>query len=328
MKLKQIWWKIAAIKSPQDAFAALNSALKPHYYLYLQQRNRGIFAIEMNNPKLGFFAKLNWCLFLLHYCERHALIPYFELTSSTYINPERGHDWFQYYFINKTWAKQGFDGDFRPKHVTKIGRISELQLPGWCYHELSLEHAAKLFKDAIEIKPDISSEIDAFSDKHFSGRQVLGVHFRGTDKTVEAPRVTWDYCEQTIRNYLKDHPDTAVLFLASDEARFIEHISSKFPALKVVSHDDHYRSDGIKAIHSPDSGGDNYLKGKDALVNSLLLSKCSAVIRSSSFLSAWSSIFNPSLPVILLNKPHDDALWFPEIEIMKTSLDQYLPEDH
>lgn len=325
MNIKHLWWTIAAMRDPHRAVATIDSLVKPYFYPFVQKLNKGIFAIEMHNPKLGFFAKLNWCLFVMHYCQRRGLIPYVELTSPNYIDPKRGPDWFKYYFINLAMLDQGYDATYRPGHVTRIRSISDLKLPGWCYHELTVDHAAELFKQSVAIRPEIVSAVDAYATKHFSVRKILGIHFRGTDKTVEAPRVTWEYCEKTIRNYLDHHPDTEALFVASDEAQFIRHISSRFPDLEVIAHDDHYRSTEGKAIHALDSGGDNYLKGKDALVNSLLLSRCSAVIRSSSFLSAWSSIFNPNLAVILLNKPHDDALWFPEVEIMKKSLDQYLP---
>lgn len=327
MHIKHLWWKIAAMKDPHHAIATIDSAIKPYCYPFVQKLNKGIFAIEMNNPKMGFFAKLTWCLFILYYCQRRELIPYIELTSPNYLNPERGRDWFKYYFINSIMLDQGYDASYRPRHITRIRSISDLKLPGWCYHDLPIEHAANLFKSAIGIRPEITSTVDAYARNHFSDRKILGIHFRGTDKTVEAPRVTWDYCERTIRNYLEDHSDIAALFVASDEARFIEHISAKFQEMEVLSHEDHYRSEGGRAIHSLDSGGDNYLKGKDALVNSLLLSKCSAVIRSSSFLSAWSSVFNAALPVILLNKPRTNALWFPEVEIMKKSLDHYLPQN-
>lgn len=327
MNLRHVWWKIAAMRDPREAVETVDSAIKPYYYPLAQRLNKGVFAVDIRNPKLGFFATLNWCLFILHYCQRLELVPYIELTSANYLSAQRGNDWFKYYFNNLAMRAKFYDEDYRPKYVTRIRSISDLRLPGWCYHELSLEHAAKLFMENIEIRPEINAQVDEYCIKNFLGKKILGVHFRGTDKTVEAPRVTWDYCRKTISNYLDTHPDTDALFLASDESPFIQYIKECFTEITVLFHDDHYRSDGDTPVHSLDSGGDPYLKGIDALINSLLLSKCSTVIRSSSFLSAWSSIFNPALPIVLLNRPHEDALWFPELKIMEKSLDKYLPED-
>jgi hypothetical protein len=50
------------------------------------------------------------------------------------------------------------------------------------------------------------------------------------------------------------------------------------------------------------------------------------VIRTTSTLSAWASLFNPEIKVILLNKPYQNNLWYPENEIMKKPDTEYLPE--
>lgn len=73
---------------------------------------------------------------------------------------------------------------------------------------------------------------------------------------------------------------------------------------------------GNQPIHL-NLAGDRNRKGFEALVNCLLLSRCDALIRSASFLSGWSNVFNPALPVIMLNRPFDAALWFPDREVLK-----------
>jgi hypothetical protein len=49
-------------------------------------------------------------------------------------------------------------------------------------------------------------------------------------------------------------------------------------------------------------GEGNYRKGEEALINCLLLSRCCALIRTTSFLSAWASIFNPALPIVFAER--------------------------
>lgn len=61
--------------------------------------------------------------------------------------------------------------------------------------------------------------------------------------------------------------------------------------------------------------GGGYEKGEDTFVNALLLSKCSTLIRTTSLLSAWASVFHPDLKVILLNRPYDNRLFYPETVI-------------
>jgi len=52
--------------------------------------------------------------------------------------------------------------------------------------------------------------------------------------------------------------------------------------------------------------------GREALVSSLLLSNCGLLVKTPSYLSAWSKIFDPSLPVKLASPPRPDAFWFPD----------------
>jgi hypothetical protein len=42
------------------------------------------------------------------------------------------------------------------------------------------------------------------------------------------------------------------------------------------------------------------------------LSRCGYLVKTPSYLSAWSRIFNPSLPVKLVSPPRPDAFWFPD----------------
>ncbi len=326
MYLKRIWWRLAVLRSPNDVYEIIDSSIKPYYYPVVQRLNGNVFAVNINNSKMGFFAHLNWCLFVLYYCQRKGLTPYLELTSENYLSPMRGPDWFKYYFSNLALRNKGYDDTFRPPYVTRVRQIGELKLPDWCYHDLSLDQAAELVRNTLELRPEIISKVENFLELNFNRRKVLGIHFRGTDKATEAPRVKWEYCRNTIRNYLGAHPETDALFVTSDEAAFLDYIKIHFTDITVCSHDDHYRSAGTVPTHILGTGGDNYLKGLDALVNSLLLSHCSVIVRSSSFLSAWSSIFNPQVPVILLNKPHSGTTWFPETIIMQRSLNQYLPD--
>jgi hypothetical protein len=49
------------------------------------------------------------------------------------------------------------------------------------------------------------------------------------------------------------------------------------------------------------------------------------LIRKTSWLAAWASIFIVNLKVILLNKPHEDKLWYPESEVIRKADSEYRP---
>ena len=48
--------------------------------------------------------------------------------------------------------------------------------------------------------------------------------------------------------------------------------------------------------------GDNWNKGRDAVLDCLLLSRCDVLVRTASNLSLCAGFFNPRLPVVLLNR--------------------------
>ena len=166
-----------------------------------------------------------------------------------------------------------------------------------------------------------------FGELHPVDGPVLGIHYRGTDKTWEAPRVSWQHCLNTVKNYLRSHKNISGIFTASDEQGFIDFINKSVTDIPVYSRDDYYRSTDHRPVHSAINVG-GYEKGEDALVNAFMLANCTTLIRTTSFLSAWASIFNPNLKVILLNKPHDRMLWYPENEILGRPDTEYLPEGH
>lgn len=322
MDLKNLYWRASA--SGRDLLHRLDNLAK-HVYCPLQQwRNNGVYAVDIE-ARVGFFAQMNWCLYVFAHAERNGLIPHVALSSPFY-TLSKGDNVLDYFFEPR--AGDGRLGGAAPNRTFRISRITDIaqtRLSSAYAGRMTLAEANRLLRKYLALKDDIRTYVDAFADTHFAGRRILGVHYRGTDKSLEASPVPWDFCEQTIRNYLARHPGIDGLFVASDETPFIDWIESRFPDLDVSFHADTERSRNRKAIHTTANEGNNYMKGKEALVNCLLLSRCSALIRTASFLSGWASVFNPALPVVLMNKPYRDKLWFPDAHVARISLDEYLP---
>jgi hypothetical protein len=86
-----------------------------------------------------------------------------------------------------------------------------------------------------------------------------------------------------------------------------------------VFRQDSARSRDGRSIHgSPEA--DKYDINRDAIVNCLLLSRCNALLKTASILSGWSKLFNPRLPVVMLNRPSGEHLWFPERALVGNTL--------
>lgn len=323
MHTKELYWK--SLEILKDIAVFLDNKTKPFYCPLQQRRNHGIYAVDIC-AKVGFFAQLNWCLYIFSYCDRFNLTPVILLSSPLYVR-SKGENWLDYFFENRKLTTMDIrlidNGSVRFSHISDI---EQLGLPIDYASTMSLEHANQLLWSHLTLKKEIADYVESFTNRHFDKKTILGIHFRGTDKKSEAKPVTREYVATTTSNYINANPQVDSLFVASDEEGFIEWIQKEFKGIEVISHNDTQRSMDGKAVHTQPELGDNYMKGQEALINALLLSKCSALIRSSSFLSAWSSIFNPCLPVIMLNRPFDHKLWFPDSLLMKKSLNRYLPD--
>jgi hypothetical protein len=290
--------------------------------------NKGVCSVEIANNYVGFFAQMVWCLYILRYCERHRLVPDIRLTGDTYRDLERGSNWLYHYFDPSTQMTSG-EVARRVRYTKKISAWGEMGPPA--IGRMSLNEGACTLYKYLRPKPHIEKIVDDFWASMGVNGPVVGIHFRGTDHSEEAPRVPYEHCLNILENYLRIHDSTQAVFVASDEQAFVRFIkNSTRSAVLVYSHDDHYRSEdsGNVPVFRRALGEDGYEKGEDALVNALLLSRCSTLIRTTSCLAAWASVFNPTLRVILLNKPYDDKLWYPESEVIRKADTKYVPEIH
>ena len=288
--------------------------------------NERVCSVEITNNHVGFFAQMVWCLYILRYCERRRLIPDIRLTGDTYRDSKRGSNWLNHYFDSDSPIPSG-EIARRVRYTKKISAWGDMGPP--IVGRMSLSDGACTFNKYLRPKRDIVKHVNDFWASMAADGPVLGVHFRGTDHSEEAPRVSYRHCFNVILDYLSTHNSTRAVFVASDEHAFIEFIKNLLRSvIPVYSHNDHYRSkdsDNIPVfLRSLGEGG--YEKGEDALVNALLLSKCATLIRTTSCLAAWASIFNLTLKVILLNKPYKDKLWYPESEVVSKADTEYRPE--
>lgn len=304
----------------------VDRALKPFYCPLQQRNNRGLFAVEINS-RIGLFAQLNMCLNIFSHCDRTGLRPYVALTSPLYAGAS-GANWFDTYFDNLalTDANRADIASGRIR-ISCIAEIEDLGLPGESLAGMTLERGNALLSRYMRPKTYIREYVDAFAGDQLGARPVLGVHFRGTDKKSEASAVSQAECLRVVQRYLARHPETRSVFVASDEQDFVDLAARELRGVRVVAHADLERSRDGKPIHSRSGVGDRAAKAREALVNCLILSRCDVLIRTASFLSAWASIFNPLLPVVMLNRPYAHTLWFPDSEIVKRALPGYAAEE-
>lgn len=326
--LKQHYWRLL------DCLRAPKACLRKQLNRWLCPLRRlarlSPLRVDICNDKLGFFANLTASLQILAYCKSTGREPLIWMTSRLYTDAPPGSDWFGDFFERIQMTDRIVTASrSEQRKACKIRSLDELGFPEnfrrEYYRNISLESAKALFDRHIKIKPEVREAVDRFCDEHFTGHTVLGVHYRGTDKVKEAEAVSFARFVETINEFLTRNPNFDCIFVTSDQQDFIDHVSQTFPHMHVCAHEDTQRSSNGMAVHMNQKTGGNYAKGFEALVNCLTLARCNVLMRTTSLLSAWASVFNSSMPVILLNKPlNDSLLWFPEREVAERALKDYV----
>jgi hypothetical protein len=135
------------------------------------------------------------------------------------------------------------------------------------------------------------------------GYHVLGVHIRGTDKgTASGAPITMrivkpsEYVKE-IEKYFKRYPGCR-LYVATDQQQYIDYMKEIYED-RIIYYLS-VRSSTNKAPFQLDDGN-NYKKGKDVLIESLLLSRCDFLMKCTSAVGEAALWFNPDLKSIDMN---------------------------
>jgi hypothetical protein len=316
-------WKAQYWKARERAAASLGhvrSRLRPFTIPVAQRWNRGQYAIDLA-ARVGFFAQLNWLVYILRHCEQSERRPRLRFSSPWYTDPQQGPNWLAYHFLPRQpslWLDADVEGP--APRVSRAVYLEDLGLPASARSGLSLEEACAVLARHVDIHPEVGGLVESFVARHFQPGATLGVHFRSTDKGSEARLLTADEMLACIRRQLTACPHYRCVYVASDDARFVERALGELDGVPVIVREDELRSTDGRAVHTRAESSENLRKGREALVNCLLLARCDGLLRTASFLSGWASVFNPALPVTLLNPPYAEASWFPDRLVAQRSL--------
>lgn len=247
----------------------------------------------------GFFRTVASVVGLLHLYEKgeYSGIKIDFQDKGLYYDEAHGPNWWEYFFEPLQIGSRGNE----PLFFTVNGRqgcdcamLTEFRLLRIQVNDLISKY--------IHVKPFIKKKVESFVKKYFRKFSVIGVHYRGTDKGIEAPRASYERAFGVISQEMKKFGwKHTKIFVATDEKEFLNAIREAFPK-KVICYTNAMRSsDGLPVHKMP---GNGFKKGEEALIDCLLLSRCDTIIKTSSNLSLFSTYFSPEIPVIHLTSRH------------------------
>lgn len=212
-----------------------------------------------------------------------------------YYEEMRGPNFWNYYFEPIKIGKVGKKGTLIFDMLTTNNRYAEF------VDTVSRLEVFKIAEKYVHPLPEIQEAIDTFIENHFEGYYILGVHYRGTDKSTEAHPISHEEMLTLIEAHLASSPPHSRLFIATDDGIFLKRAIELFGD-RVLYQEGAERSFDNLPVHI--GSKTPYTQGKEAIIDCFLLSKTNFLLRCCSNLSRWSCYLNPNLPNVQVNQPY------------------------
>jgi Nodulation protein Z (NodZ) len=210
-----------------------------------------------------------------------------------YYEPSAGNNWWEYFF------ERIDSGTGRNSPAAVLGTDEHFYFARRVERTMPRARGFALIRRYIRPRQHIRDKVDAYVRNKFDAAYTVGVHYRGTDKFKDAPRVSYERVHAAVLDAAKSaEPVQIKIFVATDEQAFLDYMRKLFPD-RLHCLDMHRSIDGspIDMLQ-----GDNRRKGEDAVMDCLLLSRCRYLVRTASNLGLCATLFNPDIPVRLLNR--------------------------
>jgi len=268
-------------------------------YIYINElppryKNKSPATFVMKDRPAGFFSIFFQVMGAVDFCRlnHHNLV--LDFGAGPYVESSRDKNWWNYYFNVDSFI---FNNDM-PGQMHQIESVYDQH----CFAEYGKNLPNKIAKSIISesgIVPNdhIGRIVSSFVDSRFLNNHIVGIHYRGTDKSSEAVRVPYEYVSNMLSKYRDSY-----FFVATDEVQFLEFMHERHVG-RVLQYDS-LRSYNSTPVHLCSSDFDKSKIGEDALVDCLILSRCHILLRTESNLSRASSFFNPQLKVVDITKEY------------------------
>jgi hypothetical protein len=155
----------------------------------------------------------------------------------------------------------------------------------------------------LQINSAIVDQVDRFVDEHFS-EETLGLQLRGSDKfdfgtgpNLSRKVLPEEYYPH-IDKYLAEHPKCKFIFVATDQRQWLKDLEAAYPG-KILSFSEWSLSDSEE--NNFHLSQQKATRGVEVVVDLLLLSRCSYVVKCHAAVGEMALTLNPGIEFLDLN---------------------------
>lgn len=239
----------------------------------------------------GLFACFYCILYGLFICEEETFKPIVVLGDRhLYYDKQYGDNIFNYFY------KQD---DINIEQLPRMTVWAPSVFLSWCRISMKEKRMSNYFiKKYFILSDEISGVIRHFLENNFTGRSILGVHYRGRDKAKEFPISEFVEYEEKI-DYGLSRRIFDRFFFSTDELYLRDYVKRKYGEkviLYSLSAEYDQSNSKLDDVGLHFSTNTPYLHAKDALIECYLLSECQLLLSScKSSMSLFATFFNPDL---------------------------------
>ena len=266
--------------------------------LYLKKKSFGklnedkIFYVIKRSPGAGMFSNITFILNHIKICKQYKFIPIIDMENFSSIYNERisfknNFNAWNYYFENLN--NYSLSQVYQSKNVL----FTDNKFFNFFSYNIDKDNElAELLNSEIKFNKYIKRCYTTIFKK-FKNKKILGIHFRGTSYKRSAghplPATKKQMFELT--NKFLDENDIDYIFLVTEEKSYLDFFKKKY-GNKLIYLKSSYRSNKNDAFKIYPRNLHRYKLGREAVLETLLLSSCKYFIYLCSNISSASIGFN------------------------------------
>ena len=258
--------------------------------------NQGIiFYLIKRSPGTGMFSNVTFILNHLRICEKYNFIPVIDMENYKTIYNEKGRiknndNAWNYYFENLN--SYSLDEVYKSKYVLVT---SDKFFNFFSYNIDKDKELIQLLNKNIKLNKYLQKMYEKILKK-FNKKKILGIHFRGTSykRSAGHPLPATKNQMKEITNKILRENDVDMIFLVTEELNYLSFFKKNFKN-KLFYLNSSYRSNSNDAFKIYPRNLHRYKLGREAVLESILLSHCDYFIYLCSNISSAAISFNKNV---------------------------------